>query len=82
MSKDNKKDELVGRTLVLTTKKGKSLKYYGTVIYTETKGNETKLIFDTDKEYYEKKKRKEIRSERKGDFRAWIRSLEQPPKLP
>jgi hypothetical protein len=81
MSKDSKKDELVGRTLVLTTKKGKSLKYYGTVVYTETKGNETKLIFDTDKEYYEKK-RKEIRSEGKGDFRAWIRSLEQPPKLP
>ena len=82
MSNDSKKDKLVGRTLVLTTKKGKSLKYYGTVIYTETKGNETKLIFDTDKEYYEKKKRKEIRSEGTSDFRAWIRSLEQPPKLP
>jgi hypothetical protein len=81
MSKDSKKDELVGRTLLLTTKKGKSLKYYGTVVYTETKGNETKLIFDTDKEYYEKK-RKEIIFEGKGDFRAWIRSLEQPPKLP
>jgi hypothetical protein len=81
MSKDSKKDELVGRTLVLTTKKGKSLKYYGTVVYTETKGNETKLIFDTDKEYYEKKKRKEFRSEGKGDFRAWIRSLERLPKL-
>ena len=80
MSNDSKKDKLVGRTLVLTTKKGKSLKYYGTVIYTETKGNETKLIFDTDKEYYEKK-RKEFRSERKGDFRAWIRSLETLSKL-
>ena len=81
MSKDSKKDELVGRTLVFTLKNGKSLKYYGTVVYTETKGNETKLIFDTDKEYYEKKKRKEIRSEGKGDFRTWIRSLETFPKL-
>ena len=54
MSKDNKKDNLVGRTLVLHLKNGKSLKYYGTVIYTETKGNETKLIFDTDKKSNEK----------------------------
>ena len=80
MSKDSKKDELVGRTLVFTLKNGKSCKYYGTVVSTETKGNETKLIFDTDKEYYEKK-RKEIRSEGKGDFGAWIRSLETFPKL-
>ena len=74
MSKDSKKDELVGRTLVFTLKNGKSW-HYGTVINTETKGNKTKLIFDTDKEYYEKKKGN-------GDFRAWIRSLEKPPKLP
>ena len=60
MSKDNKKDNLVGRTLVLHLKNGKSLKY-GTVINTETKGNETKLIFDTDKKSNEKGK--EIRSE-------------------
>jgi len=79
MSKDSKKDEVVGRTLVFTLKNGKSFKY-GTVINTVTKGNKTELIFDTDKKYYEKK-RKEIRSEGKGDFRAWIRSLEKPPKL-
>jgi len=79
MSKDSKKDELVERTLVFTLKNSKSLKY-GTVINTETKGNETKLIFDTDKEYYEKQG-KEIRSEGKGDFGAWIRSLETFPKL-
>ncbi len=80
MSKDSKKDELVGRTLIFTLKNGKSW-HYGTVINTETEGNETKLIFDTDKEYYEKK-RKEFRSEGKGDFGAWIRSLEKSPKLP
>ena len=80
MSKDSKKDELVGRTLIFTLKNGKSW-HYGTVINTETKGNKTKLIFDTDKEYYDKK-RKEIRSEGKGDFRDWIRSLERSPKLP
>ena len=82
MSKDNNKDDLLGKTLVLTTKKGKSLKYYGTVVYIETKGNETKLIFDRNKEYYEKKNRKRIRSEGKGDFRAWIRTLETFPTLP
>jgi len=79
MSNDSKKDKLVERTLLFTLKNGKSW-HYGTVVYTETKGNETRLIFDTDKEYYEKK-RKEIGSEGKGDFRAWIRSLETLPKL-
>ena len=60
MSKDNKKDNLVGRTLVYHLKNGKSFNF-GTVVDTERKGNETKLIFDTDKKSNEK--RKEIRSE-------------------
>ena len=60
MSKDNKKDNLVGRTLVFKLKNGKSFNF-GTVVNTERKCNETKLIFDTDKKSNEK--RKAIRSE-------------------
>ena len=72
MSKDIKKDELVGRTLVFTLKNGKSFKY-GTVINTETKGNKTKLIFDTDEQHRYNRV--------KGDFRSWIRSIETFPQL-
>ena len=72
MRKDSKKDELVGRTLVFTLKNGKSFKY-GTVIKTETTGNETKLFFDTDEQHRDNRV--------KGDFRSWIRSIETFPKL-
>lgn len=55
MSNKTEKDNLMGRTLVFTLQNGKSFKY-GTVIDTEKKGNETKLIFDTNNDSHLKSK--------------------------
>lgn len=72
MSKENKKDELVGRTFAFSLKKkGRSVKF-GTVVNTNTKGNETKLILDTDKK--SDVKGKEIRDQQKTDFRSLFRT--------